>query len=230
MELKKKIKGVIFDLDGTLVQFKIDYVKAKGEVYNYFRSLDIPEHLFSGKPIFTGLINIINFLKNKHVSNKDIQKIKEKVNSIVCKYELDAAKKTVLIPYAREILKYIKSKGLKLGLFTVNHRKVVEYILSKMKIKDFFDAIVTRDDVKEPKPSSEHLLAVLNRLHLKPYEVIVVGDHPIDFEAASKMGAITVGFESRLKLSYLKSKGTLTYVIQNIKELRDIIERVEKIY
>ncbi|MHA1238973.1 MAG: HAD family hydrolase [Candidatus Odinarchaeia archaeon] len=218
-----KIKGVVFDLDGTLVAFKIEYMKAKKEVEEYLRSLGIPEHLFNKTPIFTGLIKILDFLKKKGVTDNELSLIKQRVNEIASKYEFDAANKTSLLPGVKEVLEYIKKRGLKIGLFTINQRKVVEYLLNKMNIKHYFDAVVTRDDVDEPKPSSKHLIAVLEKLNLKPEEVLVVGDHPIDFDAANKMGATTIGVETRMNGAELRRRGGVTHTIKNIREVLKFI-------
>ncbi len=221
----RQVKAVVFDLDGTLIEFKIDYVNARESVKNYLTSLGVPSEYLLNQPIFTSLEKAVNYLKSIKTSEKGIKKIKDEINKIVCEYECKAAEETSLKPNAREVLNTIRKFNLKIGLFTINNRKVTERVLEKTGIREFFTSIVTRDDTVEIKPSEAHFLKVVNDLNVKPDETIVVGDTVYDFQAPKKLGALTIGVEGLYNADYLKKEGKVDYTI---KELPEIIEIIKK--
>ena len=62
-----------------------------------------------------------------------------------------------LFPGIKEVLIYIKSKNVPLAIFTGKGREAATITLRKLKVYDYFDMIITGDDVKEHKPSAEGL-------------------------------------------------------------------------
>lgn len=219
------IKAVIFDLDGTLVYFKIDYKNAREQVKNYLTRLGVPEEYMLNQPIFTALERSIRYLNSRKTSESEINKIKEDINKIVYQYELKAADETFLTPNAKETLNEVKRLGLKIGLFTINNRQVTEIVLNKTGIKEFFNTIVSRDDTSAIKPDDEHLLTVTSKLGVKPEQTVVVGDTVYDFQAAKRLGALTIGVEGLYDAAYLKNEGKVDYVVKDLSEIINIINK-----
>ncbi len=222
----KRIKAIVFDLDGTLVDFKIDYAAARERVKNYLKSLGIPDEYLVNQPIFLSLEKAVNYLKNVKNCEEEIKKVKEEVNRIVSEYEFKAAEEPTLKYNAKETLYAIKKFNLKLGLFTINNRKVTENVLEETGIRDLFTSIVTRDDTVEIKPNEGHFLKVVKDLNIEPDETIVVGDTIYDFQAAKKLGALTIGVEGLYDAVYLKKEGKTDYVIRELSEIVEIIKNL----
>lgn len=148
------IKAVIFDLDGTIASFNIDYKTVRAEVRSFLIKKGLPASVLSvSESIFEMLKKTEIFLKNNGKSEKAFGEIRKKVLEIAEKYELDAAKTTSLLSGALETLKTLKEMRLKLGLCTINSEKSTNYILKRFKITDFFDAVTPRDNVKYVKPN-----------------------------------------------------------------------------
>ena len=75
-----------------------------------------------------------------------------------------------------ELLTKLKEKGLKLGLITTSKNKFIEVLKSNLKINDIFDCIITRDDVKNLKPSSEAYEKALEILNVDPLNCVAFED------------------------------------------------------
>lgn len=222
------LKAVVFDLDGTLVNFNLDYKTVRAEVRSFFIKKDLPASILStNESIFEMLKKAEIFLKNNGKSEKTIKQIRGKALAITEKFELEAAKSTSLLPGVAETLKTLKEMDLRIGLFTINSEKSTNYILKRFRIAGFFDAVTPRNSVKYVKPNSEHLEFVLKALEVDPNETIVVGDGISDMKCARELKAIAVGLPTGLcSIKELINFGA-NYIITAITDLPMLIGRVQ---
>ncbi|MFX0067531.1 MAG: HAD family hydrolase [Promethearchaeota archaeon] len=221
----RKFKAVIFDLDGTLVWFRIDYMSARKKALDRLREHNIDAELLSAtEPIFTTLGRVFDYLRKKGAKEGELKRIRQAVDQAIEQYELEGAKMTSLIPGVIGTLEELKRRGFKLGIFTLNRDLTTSYVLKKTNIREFFDVIVTRDDVDEPKPSIEHLGKAIELLGIAPEKTIVIGDHPVDFQAANSIGVLTIGVETSMKTAEELKKGGADYTIRGVSELTDFLD------
>src|SRR3989304_6153538 len=164
-----RVKAVIFDLDGTLASFNLDYKTVRAEVRGYLVKMGVPASVLSvNESIFEMLRKTDLFVKNSGKPQKVLEEIRNEALVIAEKYELEAALSTSLLPGVVETLKALKQMGLKIGLCTINGEKSTNYILQRFKITDFFDVTVPRNKVNFVKPHPEHLEAALRALGAVP--------------------------------------------------------------
>jgi len=188
------VKAVVFDLDGTIVDFNLDYKSARAEVIQFLSNQGFPQSIFSiNESVFEMLKKLEIYIKNNRNNNKDYSKLRKDVLSILERYEMKSAESTQLVPGVVEALQALKKMKLKLGLFTVNSKKVTEHILSTFRLKPFFKTVVTRDSVPTVKPNPIHLETALKSLKAKPEEALVVGDSVWDIKAAKELNIFAVG-------------------------------------
>ncbi len=223
------IKAVIFDLDGTLANFNIDYKAVRAEVRSFLVKVGLPASILSlNESVFEMLKKAKIFLKNNGKSDETFSEIRRKALAIAEKYELEAAKTTSLFSGALETLKALKEKGLKLGLCTINSEKSVNYILKRFEIAKFFDAVVPRDKVKNVKPNIEHLNVAMKVLKVSPEETVVVGDSWIDMKCARELKAIAVGLPTGISSPKELAAAGANYFITSITDLPTLIEYLNK--
>ncbi len=223
------IKAVIFDLDGTLANFNIEYKAVRAEVRSFLIRAGLPPSILSlNESIFEMLKKTKIFLKNNGKSDKNFAEIQNKALAIAEKYELEASKTTSLFPGVLETLKALKEKGLKIGLCTINSEKSVNYILKKFGIAKFFDAVTPRDKVKNVKPSIEHLKATIKALKVSPEETVVAGDSWIDMQCARELKAIAVGLPTGISSPKDLAAAGANYFITSITDLPSLIEYLNK--
>jgi HAD superfamily hydrolase (TIGR01509 family) len=118
----------------------------------------------------------------------------------------------------REILDFLKERGILLAVFTGKGRRSALFTLEQMGIKDHFDLIVTGDDVASSKPSPEGIDKIVKALNVRPEETLMVGDAVNDVLAARGAGvhAAAVLWDSYGKDSILGMN--VKYVFHSVAE------------
>jgi HAD superfamily hydrolase (TIGR01549 family) len=154
-----KLRGAIFDMDGTVVDVPYDWKKIKEELRT------------EGKPI---LVHI------KSLSEPE----KSAKWKILERYEREATQTAVLKEGMKEFLQYLKERGLKIALVTNNSRINVDFLLGKFNLN--FDYVLSRERGLW-KPSGAPFFAVLKELNLHRNECCVIGDTRFDIEAAREV-------------------------------------------
>jgi len=223
------VKAVIFDLDGTIVSFNLDYKGLRGEVRACLLRIGVPASVLSVKDsVFEMLKKTEIFVRNSGKSAEAMQEIRNEVLAIAEKYELEAARDTSLLPGASETLAVLKRMGLKIGLFTLSGDKAANYILQRFKLGEFFGVTVPRNKVDYVKPNPEHLGMALKVLGVAPEETVVVGDGNVDMQSARELKAIAVGLPTGTStIEQLKRNGA-NYIITSITDLPVLIEKINK--
>ncbi len=190
-------KGIIFDLDGTLIQLPVNYDIIQNNLKEFFNT---SENL---KPLIPTIIKL---------SKNDQNKIHTSFN-LICKEEILASKNFEIMNDAVEILKFLKSKNLILCLVTMQCRDALEKILQKMEVLDLFDSIISRDDSYD---RFEQIQNSLKNICLESSDVLMVGDRIHDIESAKKAGCIPV-----LKINEIEKNPPFPcQIIKNLNELK----------
>jgi HAD superfamily hydrolase (TIGR01509 family) len=221
------VKAVIFDLDGTLASFNLDYKTVRAEVKAYLVKRGVPASLLSvNESIFEMLRKTEIFVKNSSKPSRFLEEIRSEALAMAEKYELEAAMSTSLLPGAVETLKALRRMNLKSGLCTINSEKSMNCILKRFGIADFFDVMVPRNKVNHFKPNPEHVEAALKALGTSAKDTVVVGDSSVDMQSARELRAIAVGLPTGVStIEQLTSNGA-NYVITSITDLPLLIEKI----
>lgn len=223
------VKAVVFDLDGTLADFNLDYMAVRAEVREFLIREGIPASvLVVNESIFEMLKKTQIYLRNTRKSERKIDQVRNKVLDIAEQRELEAARDTGLIPGAVDTMKTLARMGLKLGLCTINSEKAVGLILKRFRIADYFDAVVPRNRVKQVKPNVEHLEATLKALKVRPDEAMVVGDGSVDMRCASELGVLAVGIPTEQSSPDQLMRAGANYVVTSIADLPTLIEDINQ--
>jgi HAD superfamily hydrolase (TIGR01509 family) len=223
------IKAVIFDLDGTIASFNLDYLTVRAEVRSYLIHNGLPASILaSNESIFDMLKKTEIFLKNSGKSQRTFNKVRNEALSIAEKYEMEAAKTTGLLPGVAETLAILKKMGLKIGLCTINSDKSTGYILKRFNIAKFFDTITPRNKVKFVKPNPEHLEATLKALHTNPKEAMLVGDGTRDMRCARELGAVAVGLSTGTNSEKELTDSGANYITTSIGDLPTLVQTINK--
>ena len=223
------IKAVIFDLDGTLVKFNIDYKTVRAETKQILIKEGFPPSIFSlEESIFEMLQKAELYMKNNGKRPSEMVKIREAIFKLAERYELEAARTTELLPGASETLKLLKKAKLKLGLFTINCTTATDYTLKHLQLERFFKAVATRDCVQTVKPAPEHITAALKKLGTKPQETIIVGDGISDMKSAQEIKATGVGVTTGVATPDALTRAGATYLITSLTDLPTLIGQLNQ--
>ncbi|MEM2975939.1 MAG: HAD family hydrolase, partial [Candidatus Bathyarchaeia archaeon] len=212
----------------TIVKFNIDFRAVRADVRGFLIKEGVPASVLSiNESIFEMLKKMEIFMKNNNKLASKIEEVRSKALAIAEKYELEAAKTTSLQPGIKGILKTLKGMGLKIGICTLNSQKSVEYILKKFGIGEFFDAVTTRDHVKNVKPNPEHLENTLKALGVNPKEALVVGDSPADMKCAKELGAAAAALPTGVSTPKELADAGANYIITTITDIPALIEQID---
>ena len=190
------IKGIIFDLDGTLVLLPIRY-----EII--FEKL---QNLFDTKDEFKPLIPTI-----LEKANNDIEL--QQAFDLLCEEETLAANNFKVIDGAIDILNYFKKRNYSLSLVTMQCMKAAKLVLDKMQISELFSSIITRDDSNQRPTQIKKSVEILS---LSPDQVMVIGDRIHDIKSAKQVGCPAILFNKDKLHSFKECQ-----VISKLSELTE---------
>ena len=228
MQKKNPIKAIVWDLDGTLIHFKIDYLRARKIAIEILKKYGVP------KPLLTVRISILEnmkfakeFFEKEGFSKDRINEIIEEVDNEINKIEYEAAINATMINGIDQVLEFAKNKDLKQAIFTFNTKKNAEISLKNVNLLRYFNIILGRDNVTNLKPHPDHLTHICKLLNVKPDEILVIGDNLRDIEAAINVGAQSIATHTKLaKVETLQMADTI--IKENEIPLK-LIEEIEKL-
>lgn len=212
-----KIKAVLFDLDGTLVD------TFESIVISFNESLKV---LGAGPAERDFLIKSIGtpheVTLKKIVPNASAEQI-DRATDVFRKTRAEVTDKhTKILPGVPELLKNLKTGNIKTGIVTTTARPMTEHILKVAHLFDFIDIIVTRDDVKNLKPHPEPIIKAVQELKLNKMQCIMVGDHPNDIIAAKSAGVKVAAIPNVYKRTILE-KYEPDYIFDSILAVKNVI-------
>ena len=196
------IKGVIFDMDGTIVDSLPFHYKAWKIFFNENKVENFSEKLKDYKG--GGTLDLMNAVYGDKYSRKEL-KIMTDDKEIIFR---EIYKNNVVpIMGFMEMFELIKSKNILVGIASNAIRKNVEMILSELKIYEKFDSIICGDEVKKGKPDPEMFNETVKRFNLKKEECLIFEDSVEGILAAVNSKVDVVGITSSTSKKVLSNKG-----------------------
>jgi HAD superfamily hydrolase (TIGR01509 family) len=161
------LRGVIFDLDATLVDSKLDFDLMRREM-----------GLVGSRPI----LETLNSLATEEA---------KRLWAIVGEHELRGVARATLFPGAGEFLDELASRGIKRGVLTRNSRASTLATLARFDLE--MDYVLTRED-GPVKPDPAGIQRMCAAWGVSPRECVMIGDYRFDIEAGQRAGTRTVLF------------------------------------
>lgn len=173
------VKGVIFDLDGVLVNSMPSHIKAWRQAFQDVAGIDVEKKVFYQLEGMRGIELVEKVLKERNVRAKAIKVVEEK----------DVIFKEMKRPAAFLGVKSMV-KGLEQAMAVVSgsSKRDVESVVEASIGKAFFDVLITADDVKKGKPDPLAYNTALKKLRLKPSQAVVIENAPLGVKAANSAG------------------------------------------
>ncbi len=176
---------ILFDLDGTL----IDSTEAILE--SFHNAFDVYSHPHPKDEQITALIG-----HPLEVMFEELGVEKEHVSTFVTTYKehyrVISTQKTILLESAREAV--VKaSKFATLGIVTTKTGKYSRVLMEHFELMEYFDVLIGREDVQNPKPHAEPILKALEVIEPKKREVWMIGDTKLDLICAKNAGVRSIG-------------------------------------
>ncbi len=207
-----KIKLVIFDLDGVLVEAKNIHYEALNEALGNEYAISWNEHL----SIYDGLKTTqkLDMLTDKKgLLVDEHQSIWERKQYITLQKLKQLGTDDTLI----ELMDWLSSNGYKIAVCSNSIRKTVLTVLSKLGIMEFMDYIISNEDVDNSKPHPEMYWTAISKMKSLPEQTLIVEDSPYGLLAAA-----------RSKSHILRVKNTKETNLKNIQNKLNQIEMGEQ--
>ena len=195
----KSIKALIWDLDGTLIHFKIDYIRARRTAIKILKMHGIHKsNLSIKKSIFDNVRTAKDIFKSMGFNTNKIDNILKKIDKEVDNIEREAAKIATMITGIDQVLDFAKKKKLKQAIYTLNTNQNARISLNKVNLLKYFEIITGRDNVDNPKPHPDHLIFICDKINVDPSKILVIGDTSRDIEGALNVGARSVAIQTKI--------------------------------
>jgi HAD superfamily hydrolase (TIGR01509 family) len=175
------VRAVIFDLDGTLIESYQAHLESFRRALSRF-GLTVEDeeiHRRFGKPAKQIIKEILPENQHRHIDE-------------IVRYKrlefIETSKDMQVFDGVETLLKYLKDKGFSVCLATSADSPSVMRVVNKFGLENYFDVILSSNDVKEAKPNPEMFIQASKRLEVDPKDCLVIGDSPFDVIAAKKAG------------------------------------------
>lgn len=183
-----RLKGVLLDVDGTLIDSNDAHAKAWVQAFEE-QGIEVPFEKVR-KLIGKGGDKLLPEAVGIDVKSSMGKKISKLRGEIFQKEFLPSVQP---FPGARDLLIRMKQEGLRLAVASSAKKDELHGLLRICQVDDLLEENTSSDDADSSKPSPDIVQAALKKNGLFAGEVILLGDTPYDIEAASRAGARSVG-------------------------------------
>lgn len=200
------MKGIIFDLDGTIVLSEPLHYEAFCEIFKKFGvAWEYDEFIknYAG----TGSYNIIpKVLQSRGIKDFDTEALVAEKKQIF--QRLLETKKLLVVPGFFEFLAEIKKRGLRKIIASGTNSDNVRKMLENAGILHEFPEIISGEDIKNAKPDPEIFLIAMSKLGFsKPEDCVVLEDSGAGVKAAKTGGFYCIAFTTTTEKSILEKLG-----------------------
>lgn len=190
--INNKYDGLIFDMDGVIVDVNQSYRETIRQTASFFLKRTIKTQEVSNIKSKVGMNNdwdaTYALINNTTISYK---KVKDHFQSLYLgnsnKKGLISNEKLLISKSQFNKLKYMYKK---IGIATGRPKEEAYYVITNNHLEKIFDCIIALEDVKQGKPSPDSIIKVINTLKLK--NTVYIGDSPNDVIAAKASGITSI--------------------------------------
>jgi len=215
------VLAIAFDLDGTLV-------KSLGASHSLLVDGSLEFKIYP--PSITETRYLIQNLTLRQIARrllgrtaKNDERSYDFVEWVHANYEDYGRRYTVLVPGVVDCFRKLLEMGYMISIVSNNDRENVLNVIRGFGLQDYFSNIVAANDVAKVKPHPDMILESAAQMGVSPAEMVVVGDSPVDAQAALRAGSIFYGVLSGLSdergLRVSGARNVLPTVAGIVKEL-----------
>lgn len=211
------MEGVIFDLDGVLVNSMPTHCQAWKTAFAKIAGLEISErdiYLLEG---MRGMDLVAKIFDQNNFSNRSLEhKVHDEKSKIFKK--IRSSKPFEGVKGMIDDIKYSKA------VVSGSTRNDVETILEEAFGKETFDVIITADDIKKGKPDPRAFLEALKKMKIKPKDLVIIENAPLGIRAANNAGISCYAVLNNTPLSRFDFDGIISQ--DRIFEKTSMLEKV----
>ena len=215
-----RLKGLIFDIDGTLVDSNDQHARCWVEAFAHFGK-EIPYG-----EVFPHIGKGGDLLVPDLLNAREMRRFGEPLK----KYRTDLYKKKYMhnvapFPGVHELFETLRDRGVKLALASSSNPDEVEYYTRLLGVGDLLEGSTSKHDAKHSKPSPEIFEAALAVIGSDPAFTMIAGDTPYDILAAHRAAVPVIAF-----LSGGFPRESLTkaeFIFEKVEDIRENMEEID---
>jgi len=204
----RKIKAIIFDMDGVLIEAKDWHYEALNKALQLFgMEISRYDHLvtYDGLPtkkklemlsmergLPKGLHSFINHMKQQYTMEIVFAECKPKF-------------------YHEYALSKLKNEGYHMAVCSNSVRNTIEVMMQKASLDQYLDFYISNQDVKSGKPDPEMYITAIQKMGLKPCECMIIEDNENGIKAARASGAHVMIVDNVIDVNYLNIKQNISF-------------------
>ncbi len=196
---EKRIKAILFDMDGVLIDAKDWHYEALNKALGLF-GVEISRydhlHTFDGLPTKVKL----EMLSEGQFLPKQLHGF---INQLKQDYTMELIYQKCHPMFHHEYaLSRLHHEGYKIAVCSNSIHSTIELMMNRARLMPYLDLIVSNEDVKKAKPDPEMYLTAMSRLGLSAQECIVVEDNPKGVQAGKASGAAVLEVATVYDVNY----------------------------
>ena len=238
------IKAIIFDLDGTLVQSEKLKAISYASAVQRLRSLDEPDP--EAIEAYRSIVGSTREVASRHVM--DTLGLEAELWPLMDQYAasepaevLSAMRRSIYDdmvsdpqvlrdnqwPHTVGLLRSAKENHCRTALATMSYREEALHVLRSLGLEDSLDLVLTREDVRDGKPSPEIYLLAATKLDVSPEDCLVLEDSPNGVRGGVAAGMNVVAVATPFTMAALHTVPDLgdAWIVHRQDELLEVVQR-----
>lgn len=211
------INAVIFDVGGTLVKTDEAILEAVTRALQEqgieFKDKEKVVNVFGQGQ----LKNVQTAVDVSYAGTDREEKIQECFASFKKIFPRQVLSYFKVIPQVLTGLDALRKKGMKLAVLTGFNRDETEFFLDKMKLRPYFDLVLSAEDIVKPRPDPRGLLLAMEQLGLPKEECLYVGDAWVDIQFARNAGVKVAGVKTGAQDNRLLEQEQPDYMVDDLR-------------
>lgn len=208
-----KIKAVLFDMDGVLIEAKDWHYEALNQALQLFGyEINRFEHLTSYDGLPTSM-KLKKLTLEKGLPNQ----LHGFINEMKQQYTVSMIQNLCRPRFNHEYaLSKLKSEGYRLAVGSNSIKMTIKMMMDYAKLTDYLEFMLSNQDVKNAKPDPEIYLTAMSRMGLTPSECLIVEDNENGVKAAKSSGAHLLVVKTVDEVNYDNIKNRILEIEQGI--------------
>lgn len=199
----KKKKAVIFDMDGVVSDTQKFHAEVESLLLKEFGIHMEPDEITR---IYSGVADEKMFAE---LFEKHNVKVASVADVVFRKWDLMrqvASGRITPIPHAVELIQQLKKEGFKLAIASASTKAFINEVMEALNIREYFDTIVSAQEVQHGKPAPDIFLLAAKRLGVQPEESVVIEDGRSGMIGATAANMKSIGLVTDIMADYPATK------------------------